>query len=56
MAPIPWDPWIDLPEWVQTKFGLKEWNTRHRIRDESNRDKIQNEINRLQSQIKDLGG
>lgn len=53
---IHWDPWVSLPEWVQDKFGLREWNTQQRIRDESNRDKLQQELNRLQAQIKDLGG
>lgn len=51
---IHWDPWVELPEWVQTKLGLKEWNAQQRRRDESNRDKIQQELNRLQAQIKEL--
>ena len=51
-----WDPWVELPEFAQSKFGLREWNAQQRRRDESNRDKLQQELNRLQAQIKDLGG
>jgi hypothetical protein len=49
---INWDPWVDLPESVMARFpDLREWNHRLRLRDEANRQKIDDELSRLQKAI-----
>lgn len=49
---INWDPWIDLPESVMQRIPeLREWNHRLRLRDEANRQKIDDELSRLQKAI-----
>jgi hypothetical protein len=49
---INWDPFVDLPESVMARFPeLREWNNRLRLRDEANRQKIDEELSRLQKAI-----
>lgn len=49
---INWDPFVDLPEDFMLRFPtLREWNTRMRLRDESNRMKIDEELSRIQKSI-----
>lgn len=48
---ILWEPWIDLPQWVQDRFGLREWNNQMKRRDEINRSKIDDELRRMRKDI-----
>lgn len=49
---INWDPFVDLPEDFMLRFpSLREWNNRMRLRDEANRQKIDDELSRLQKAI-----
>lgn len=52
LTAILWEPWVDLPEDIQVRMPtLREWNTRMRLRDESNHMKIDEELSRIQKSM-----
>lgn len=54
VASISWEPWLDMPSHIMDRFGLREWNMQMRLRDQANKDKIQQEITKLQNQVKGI--
>ena len=49
---ISWDPFVDLPESIMLRFPeLREYNNRLRLRDAANRQKIEDELSKLQKAV-----
>lgn len=49
VSSIMWEPWVDLPEWIMRKDGSwRDWNDKSRLRDEANRQKIEQALLQLQ--------
>jgi len=49
---IIWEPWVDVPESVMRRFPeMRSWNKSMRLRDESNRSRLDEEIARLQTAL-----
>lgn len=49
---IQWEPFVDIPESVMIRIPeLREYNNRLRLRDEANREKIENELSKLQKAV-----
>lgn len=49
VSSIMWEPWVDLPEWIMRKdSSWRDWNDKSRLRDEANRQKIEQALLQLQ--------